>query len=285
MEAGSAGMTERMTIEVDGLVFDARADGPADGELVLMLHGFPESAAEWTHVLPSLGAAGYRAIAFDQRGYSPGARPEGIDPYHHTHLAQDVVDVAAALGTDRFHLVGHDWGALVAWSVGARRPEVVRSLAIVSVPHPRAFAAARAGDADQQERSAYIEFFRTPNTPEETFLADDAAGLRRAFEEIDPAIAAEHVRVLQDPGAMTAALNYYRAWDTSLDEVPAVEVPTLFVWSTDDVALGRDGAEHTADWVTGPYRFEVFDGLSHWIPEVAPDRLSALLVEHLRAHP
>ena len=276
---------ETIAIEASGHTFDALADGPTDGDLVLLLHGFPESAAEWTHVLPLLAADGFRAVALDQRGYSPGARPAELGAYHHTHLAQDAVDAAAALGADRFHLVGHDWGALVAWSVAAHHPQALRSLSIVSVPHPQAFAAARADDPVQREMSAYIEFFRTPDEPEAVFLADDAAGLRRAFTEIDTEIADAHVRVLQDPGAMTAALNYYRAWDASLDELPAVEVPTLFVWSTSDVALGRVGAEATAEWINGPYRFEVLDGLSHWIPEVAPEALTALVVEHLHAHP
>jgi pimeloyl-ACP methyl ester carboxylesterase len=232
-----------------------------------------------------LAAAGFRAVAFDQRGYSPGARPEGIDAYHHVQLGDDVVAVAAELGHDRFHLVGHDWGALVAWSVAGLRPENVASLSIVSVPHPRAFADARASDPDQQERSAYISFFKTPDEPEKAFLADDADMLRRAFAEIEPAIADAHVRVQSDPGAMTATLNWYRAWDDSLDDTPRTTVPTLYVWSDDDVALGRAGAEATGDFVDGPYRFEVFEGLSHWIPEVAPERLAALVVEHATTHP
>lgn len=281
---------ERFTIEVTSptrgeLVFDAMAAGPADGPLVLLLHGFPESKAEWTHVLPMLAEGGLRAVAFDQRGYSPGARPADVAAYHHSELAQDVLAVADALGAERMHLVGHDWGALVAWSVGGRHPERVASLSIVSVPHPRPFADARAGDPDQQERSAYIEFFLTPDAPEAAFLADDAQMLRRALDEVDPQIAEEHVRVHSSPGALTATLNWYRAWDPSLDDTPRIQVPTLFVWSDDDVALGRTAAEATGDHVDGPYRFEVFEGLSHWIPEVAPQRLATLVLEQVRTHP
>jgi pimeloyl-ACP methyl ester carboxylesterase len=116
------------------------------------------------------------------------------------------------------------------------------------------------------------------------FLDNGAELLRRAVAEAGPEIAAEHVRVLTDPGAMTGALNYYRAWDGALDRLGPVPTPTLFVWSTDDVALGRVAAEATKDWVTGPYRFEVLEGLSHWIPEVAPDELSRLTLEHLESH-
>ena len=266
------------------LTFDALADGPPDGALVILLHGFPESAAEWTALLPVLGREGWRAVAPDQRGYSPGARPEGIDAYRGAELVADVLGLADALGHPTFHLVGHDWGALVAWQVAAHHPERLASLTIVSVPHPQAFTAAIAHDPDQQARSSYISFFRQPDAPEAAFLADDAALLRTALAEIDPAVRDQHIRVLTGPGAMTAALNYYRAMGHELAETPPVSVPTLFVWSTDDVALGRVGAEATAGFVTGPYRFEILEGVSHWIPEVAADQIGPLMLDHLRRY-
>jgi pimeloyl-ACP methyl ester carboxylesterase len=269
-----------MEIRVGDWVFEALVDGPSDGELVLLLHGFPESAAEWHAVLPQLAAAGCFTVAPNQRGYSPGARPVGVGSYHITHLVDDVLGLADELGSHEFHLVGHDWGALVAWAVAAWHPDRVRTLTIVSVPHPQPFAAARASDPDQRTRSEYIATFREPDAPEHRFLDDAAAILQLAVSEAGAEIAAEHVRVLTDPGAMTAALNYYRAWDDVLDTVGPIEVPTLFVWSTNDVALGRVAAEATKDYVTGPYRFEVFEGISHWIPEVAPDDLARLALEH-----
>jgi pimeloyl-ACP methyl ester carboxylesterase len=272
-----------MELRVGDWVFEALIDGPSDGDLVLLLHGFPESAAEWHAVLPQLAAVGYFAVAPNQRGYSPGARPVGVDSYHITHLVDDVLGLADELGTHEFHLVGHDWGALVAWAVAGSHPDRVRTLTIVSVPHPQPFAAARASDPDQRKRSEYIATFREPDAPEHRFLDDDAAILRLAVAEAGAEIAAEHVRVLTDPGAMTAALNYYRAWDDVLDSVGPIAVPTLFVWSTNDVALGRVAAEATKDYVTGPYRFEVFEGVSHWIPEVAPDELARLALEHIDA--
>ena len=274
---------ERREIRVGDRVFDALVDGPVDGDLVLLLHGFPESAAEWHAVLPQLAAAGYFAVAPNQRGYSPGARPVGVDAYHVTHLTDDVLGIAEALGSRAFHLLGHDWGALVAWHVAAHHADRVRTLTIVSVPHPRPFADARASDPDQRERSGYIIGFREADAPEHMFLDDDAAILRRAVAEAGPEVAAEHVRVLTDPGAMTAALNYYRAWDDALDRLGPVSTPTLFVWSTDDVALGRVAAEATKDWVTGPYHFEVLEGLSHWIPEVAPDEFARFALEHMES--
>lgn len=272
---------DRLDITVGDLVFDAIADGPADGDLVLCLHGFPESAAEWTSVLPRLGAAGYRAVAPNQRGYARGARPDGVDAYAIGNLVADVVGMADALGADRFHLVGHDWGALVAWAFADRHPERLRTLTIVSVPHPRPFADARANDPDQQARSTYIQGFREDPAADRAFLADDAALLRLALAEAGPDILAEHLRVLTDPGALDAALNYYRAWDAELDGTDVVTVPTLYVWSDDDVALGRVAAEQTVDYVDAPYTFEVIAGVSHWIPEVVPEVLAGLVLDHL----
>jgi len=272
---------QRCDIPVGDLVFDAVADGPADGDLVLLLHGFPESAAEWTHVLPRLSAAGYRAVAPNQRGYAAGARPSGVEHYHITHLVADVLGMADALGADRFHLVGHDWGALVAWAVADRHPERLRSLTVVSVPHPRAFAAARATDPDQQVRSTYIQGFRDDPAAAEAFLADDAALLRLALREAGPEIVEEHLAVLTAPGALDAGLNYYRAWGAELDGTGVITVPTLYVWSDDDVALGRVPAEQTAEYVSGPYTFTVIEGVSHWIPEVVPDRLADLVLDHV----
>ena len=272
---------ERLDITVGDLVFDAIADGPAGGDLVLLLHGFPESAAEWTHVLPRLGAAGYRAVAPNQRGYAPGARPLGVEQYRIEHLVADVAGMADALGADRFHLVGHDWGALVAWAFADRHPERLRSLSIVSVPHPQPFAAARAGDPDQQARSTYIQGFKDDPAAADAFLADDAALLKLALAEAGPEIVAEHLRILTDPGAMDAGLHYYRAWDEALDSTGVITVPTLYVWSDDDVALGRVAAEQTVDYVRAPYTFEVIEGVSHWIPEVVPDRLADLVLDHI----
>jgi len=144
---------ERIELAVGAYTFGARAEGPPDGDLVLLLHGFPETSYEWRHQLAALGAAGHRAVAPDQRGYSPGARPAAVAEYAVEHLVADVGGFADALGADRFHLVGHDWGGFVAWYAGGSFPGRVRTLTVVSTPHPVAFAAALRG-TDQQERSA-----------------------------------------------------------------------------------------------------------------------------------
>ena len=271
-----------LELAVGDLVFDARADGPEGGAVVLLLHGFPQTSFSWRHQLPAMAAAGYRAVAPDQRGYSPGARPAEVGEYGSDRLVGDVLGFADALGVDRFHLVGHDWGGAVAWQVAGRHPDRLLTVTSVSTPHPAAFRRA-IQDGDQRDRSSYMQFFRSPEA-ESFFLDNDAAGLRALYtaSSLPEDAVEEYVRVLTQPGAMTGALNWYRAADLGLVEgLGPITTPTMYVWSTYDPALGREAAEATAAHVDGPYRFEVLDGVSHWIPEQASDRLNALLLAHL----
>jgi pimeloyl-ACP methyl ester carboxylesterase len=288
---------EDLLFAANGLRFSGRAAGPNDGRAVLLLHGFPQTSVSWLHQLDALGAAGMRGIAFDQRGYSPGARPPEVSDYAIDELVGDVLAVADSVGLARFDLVGHDWGAMVAWVVAARHPGRVRTLTAVSVPHPRAFAHAFSGTGegadDQRQRSSYIDVFRAEGgVAERALLGEDNSGdgLRAMFDASGLPSDTEEVGVFVDamlePGALTAALNWYRAMDPgSLADVGAITVPTLYVWSDEDIALGRAAAESTVDWVSAPYRFEVLSGVSHWIPETAPDALNGLLLAHLAAHP
>lgn len=285
--APGAGSVERLEIDANGMRFSARAAGPANGRAVLLLHGFPQSSLSWLPVMRVLGDAGYRAVAPDQRGYSPGARPGDIGAYRVSQLVSDVLAIADTMQMGRFDLVGHDWGGMVAWVAAARHPGVVRSLSVVSTPHPGALAAAlSAGDPDQTARSAYVQVFRRPAEPERMLLGDDGHGdgLRSMFAAtgLDESQAGEYVSLMQSPGAMTAALNWYRAMDPAeVEGLPPVVVPTLYVWSSGDAALGRKAAEGTAEFVAGRYQFVTLDGVSHWVPEEAPEELGRLLLGHL----
>jgi pimeloyl-ACP methyl ester carboxylesterase len=280
---------EELEIPIGEMTFSARAAGPADGRLVLLLHGFPQTSWSWRGQLDALGDAGYRAVAFDQRGYSAGARPEGTEHYKLDHLVADVIAVADSMGGHRFDLVGHDWGGAVAWQTAGRYPDRLRSLTVASTPHPAAFTSSlsagggRGGEGDQAQRSSYMEFFQQPDVPEQMFLADNGSGLRGLYQASGlPGDAEEYVRVLTQPYAMTAALNWYRAASIGdVEHMGPITTPTLYVWSDNDVALGRDAADATAAHVQGPYRFEVLEGVSHWIAEEATDRFNALLLEHL----
>ncbi|MCF2527591.1 alpha/beta fold hydrolase [Yinghuangia soli] len=279
---------ESVRIQAGGLAFRARAAGPADGRLVVLLHGFPQTSAEWLAQLDALGDAGFRAVAFDQRGYSPGARPAEESAYDRDALVGDVLAVADALGAAGagFDLVGHDWGGAIAWQVAGLHPARVRSLGVVSTPHPDAMsAAARDGRSDQRERSSYMDLFRTRGTAEETLLADDAAYLRAAYQGLPEASVAEYLDVLREPGALTGALNWYRAiTPKSLHDAGRIAAPTLYVWGADDAALSRAAAERTAEHVAGPYRFVALPGVGHWVPEQGADALNTALLEHLAAH-
>ncbi|GAA2601588.1 alpha/beta hydrolase [Actinomadura fulvescens] len=279
-------MTAQLQIPTGVGAFDALAAGPEDGREVLLLHGFPQGALEWEHQLDALAAAGLRAVAPDQRGYSPGVRPEDVAGYQMKELVGDVLRITDALGWTRFDLVGHDWGAAVAWALADQHPGRLRTLTAVSVPHPGPFAEALRSDEDQRRRSGYLEMFRQEGDGAERFFLDGgAAGLRGMLQHSVPAEKLdEYVRRLSEPGAMTAALNWYRA--TRPEEVVAgpITVPTLYVWSTEDIGVGAAAALATEDWVSGPYRFESFEGVSHWVPEEAARRLSTELLAHLERH-
>ncbi|WP_405739221.1 alpha/beta hydrolase [Streptomyces sp. NBC_01525] len=277
---------EHLKIQVGPHTHGALAAGPADGELVLLLHGWPEFADSWSEVLPRLAAAGYRALAVDQRGYAPGARPGDVASYAVTELVADALAFADSQGADRFHVVGHDWGGLLAWVLAGAHPDRLRSVTSLATPHPGALRRAVTEDADQQARSEYVGLFRTPGTAEESLLADGAALMRQAFGgHVPDALVDANIRRLSEPGALTASLNWYRApAETFALPAARITVPALYVWGTEDIALGRTAAELTAEWVDGPYRFEALDGASHWLPEEVPDQVTALLVEHLGRH-
>ena len=198
---------------------------------------------------------GYRVVAPDQRGYSAGARPLTVADYGLHHLVDDVLALADALEMETFDLVGHDWGGMVSWVAAARHPDRVRSLSVVSTPHPLALRGALVGgDPAQAGRSAQMDAFRQPEVPERLLLGDDRSGSGLealcAASGLRPADTRQYLAVLTQPGALTAALNWYRAMDgNELADLPLVTVPTLYVWSTDDA-----GARPARRRSVGPLR-------------------------------
>jgi pimeloyl-ACP methyl ester carboxylesterase len=269
------------------LRFRGWAAGPADGRLVLLLHGFPQTSWCWRRVLPALAGAGYRAVAFDQRGYSPGARPEGVEHYGVEHLVADVLAVADDMGGHRFDLVGHDWGGMVAWHLAGRYPDRLRSLAVLSTPHPAAFRAAFQDPSSQQlARSAYVAAFRAVDHPEEALLAGGGAGLRALFAStgLPEEEAAPYLAELGEPSALGAAIAWYKA--AGLDSVEGLApagCPTLYVWGAEDPVLVRETAMATGAHVGGPYRFVALEGAGHWLPELHADQVVPALLDHLAA--
>jgi pimeloyl-ACP methyl ester carboxylesterase len=280
---------ERLEIDANDFTFTARAAGPHDGRRVLLLHGFPQTSWCWRAQLSVLGAAGYRAVAPDQRGYAEGARPPEVIDYSLGWLVADVIALADAMEMETFDLVGHDWGGMLAWLVGTFYEDRVRSLTVVSTPHPVALGhALRGGDPDQVEGIDSTNFLRTPAEPEELLLGADGTGAGLHSVLVDSGLPDEdalvYTDVLTKPGAMTAALNWYRAMNVQdLIDLSPVTVPTMYVWSTEDAALFRSAAETTEVCVSGRYRFEVLEGVNHWVPETAPDELGRLLIDHLNS--
>lgn len=258
------------------LVWDADGTGMGDEPVptVLALHGFPESANEWRPVAEILARNGVRVVAPLQRGYSPGARPTAVEDYSIELLAEDVLAVAEHLQLGAFHLVGHDWGACVAWWLAGHPPNRLASLVAISVPHLGAFAEAIGTDPDQQERSAYFTLFREPGKAEDVLLADGARRLRAMFTDAVPEdLVTQHMDVVGTRDGLTGALNWYRAMRSY--ELPDVSVPTTFIWGDQDMAIARSGAEATAERMTGDYRFVPVSGGGHWIPEENPELVAA----------
>ncbi|RIV35658.1 alpha/beta fold hydrolase [Micromonospora radicis] len=274
-----------MQIDARGMRFEVTVGGPEHGEPLLLLHGFPQHSGEWNDVLPTLHAGGLRSYALDQRGYSPGARPAAVEAYRLAELVADAVAVLDALGVDAAHVVGHDWGAVVGWALAAGHPDRVRTLTAVSVPHPAAMAYALAEDPQQKARSAYMMLFRRQGVAEKTLLALNAGGLRRLLRGVgDAARTAAYVEPMREPGALTAALNWYRAMSrTDLAAVGPVTVPTTFVWSDRDPAIGRAAAEACAGQVRGDYRFVELAGVGHWIPDQVPTPLAETILARVRS--
>ncbi len=266
--------------------------GPSDGPPVLLLHGFPDRADMWRHQVEALAAAGHRVVAPDLRGFGDSDRPVGVEHYELRHLTADLVGLLRHLGISRTAVVGHDWGAVLTWSFAAAHPGSVDRLAVVSVGHPAARAAA---GLSQQVRGAYVVAFCVPGLAERLLPQRQWWWLRRAWGGVSPGSDPDLARQVADlsrPGALPAALAWYRA------NVPLprpgrprpphaggrqrVACPVMGVWSSEDPALTESQMTGSERFVDGPWRYERVDGVGHWLPVQAPERLSALLLDFLR---
>lgn len=272
-----------------GLEFDCSLAGSPGGVPILLLHGFGVSRHFWDRQVPALADAGYFAIAPNQRGYSPGARPDpkDLDAYHIDRLVADALDIVAATGHggSRFHLVGHDWGGSLSWIIAARYPERLRSLTMLSRPHPASFLRALAlPDGEQKRRSGHHTAFLEPDAVPK-LLANNCEWLRsRHMRQGMPEAATDaHMSVLGNEAALEAALAWYRS-SGPRQPLGAIKVPTLYIWGDADDTVGRVAAEGTGEFIDAPYRFEVLPGVGHYAADQVPDKVNALLLAHLRKH-
>lgn len=292
-------MIEQIEIAANGLGFPALAAG--NGPLVLLLHGFPDTAESFAAQLPALAGAGYRAVAPTMRGYAPATQPADGD-YHAVRMAEDVLAIADALGgAARFHLIGHDWGASIGFAAAGLSPDRIASFTALAVPHPARFGALIASDTTQQVRSAYIFAFQAPDA-EAMILADDCAYLGTLWRSWSPGwcfpkegFAAVRAAFAQ-PGVASAALAYYRqAFDTASPAAAATQavlagpfaVPTLGLCGSDDGCIGSDvflAAMQPSDF-SGGLQVERIDGIGHFLHREAPDAINDRLIAWLRQHP
>jgi pimeloyl-ACP methyl ester carboxylesterase len=254
--------------------------GDPAGEPVVLLHGFPQTTAAWDQVRPALVEAGFRVAVPAQRGYTAVTRPAGRRAYRLAELVDDAAGVCAAAGGP-VHLVGHDWGGAVAWALAAGRPELLRTLTVVSTPHPRALVEASVRST-QALKSWYIGAFQLPVLPERLLLARDAAVLRRLLRGLPAETVDAYVAGMREPGALTAALNWYRALPYGAPRGGRITTPTLYVWGGRDPALGEAAALRTGAHVHGPYEFVALPGAGHWIPEKNPGELVERFLAHVR---
>jgi pimeloyl-ACP methyl ester carboxylesterase len=281
---------EKITIQPN-LTFDALTAGASGAPLVLMLHGFAESLHCWRAQVAALAAAGYRAVAPGQRGYSRGARPDVGDTanYHIDRLMDDAMAIVGASGYHNrsFHLVGHDWGGSIAWALADRYPARLASLTVLSRPHPNAFnRALQMPGGDQAHRSRHHKAFLEPDAAD-VVLADDARWLRQRWiaAGVPTAAIEEHLSVLGNKDAMEAALAWYRARGAIRGPLGPIRVPTLYIWGDADDTVGQAAAVGTVDFIAAPYRFEILPGVGHFAADQAPGRVNALLLQNVTAYP
>jgi epoxide hydrolase 4 len=281
---------EPLTLAANGLRFHALAAGPADGPLVLLLHGFPETSHGWRHQMPALAAAGYRVVAPDQRGVGLSDKPEGIAAYRIDHLAADIVALVRALGRERAQVVGHDWGGAVGWYLAQHHADVVDRVAILDAPHFKAFSDWLRAHGSQRRKSWYMAFFQIPWLPEFLLrrrhfrlLATTLTGSSRPGTFTDADLDTYRAAWAR-PGALTGMLNWYRALrlpQPRRDAAPTVAIPVRLLWGDRDTALEAGLAEAS---ITHCREGEVFHfpEATHWLAAEEPERVNALLLAFLR---
>ncbi len=273
-------------VSANGYEFRARVAGRNNsGPALLLLHGFPVTSAMYTPLIDATAAAGYRVVAFDQRGYSPGARPADLQAYELPHLVADALGIADAMSFDQFHVVAHDWGSAVGWLLALQHSDRVLSYTSLSIPHVAAFQAGLIDDPDQRRRSRYMIFFRMPWLPELAFTFNRLGLLRSAiYPQMSEAERVEYLSVFAEPGAMTAALNWYRAPSDAEDITrvtdPMLKIPFLFIWGNQDGAVSRNSVDGQRPFIKGEFRELELDA-GHWLMEersdvVVPEILSFL---------
>jgi len=264
-------------VDVNGVGIEYQVTG--QGRPVVLLHGFPDSGRLWRHQVTALAEAGFQVIVPDLRGYGLSDKPSEVEAYSLPLLAGDVMAVLADAGAQRAHVVGHDWGAALAWAIASLAPGSVDHLAVLSVGHPSTFRRT----AEQREKSWYMLLFQFPGVAERWLTENNWANMIGAGHPDADQVVAD----IEANGSLVPGLNWYRAnvgpetWVGPPVQLPPVQAPTMGIWSTGDFALTEVQMTDSAENVAGPWRYERLDGPGHWMQLDAPDKVNALLLDFL----
>lgn len=284
-------MLRQEKIATNGITLNVALDGPSDGPLVLLLHGFPELWYGWRKQLPVLVDRGFQVAAPDQRGYNDSDKPPHVRDYVLDELAKDALGIMDALGQQKAVVIGHDWGAAVAWWLAIRHPDRVERLVVIDVPHPIVMRKFLFTDPEQMKKSWYMFFFQLPKIPELLLSRNDFEKLAEGvFGTAKPgAFAPQDVEIYKTawrkPGAMTAMIGWYRAIRSQLLQQPSkdelrVKMPALVIWGKDDVLLSPEMAAASVGYCDHG-RLAVIENATHWVHHEEPERVNALILEHL----
>ena len=264
-------------VDVNGVGIEYQVTG--QGRPVVLLHGFPDSGRLWRHQVTALAEAGFQVIVPDLRGYGLSDKPSEVEAYSLPLLAGDVMAVLADAGAERAHVVGHDWGAALAWAIASLAPGTVDHLAVLSVGHPSTFRRT----LEQRQKSWYMLLFQFEGVAERWLTENNWANMIGAGHPDADQVVAD----LEANGSLVPGLNWYRAnvgpetWVGPPVQLPPVQAPTMGIWSTGDFALTEVQMTDSAENVAGPWRYERLDGPGHWMQLDAPDKVNALLLDFL----
>lgn len=273
------------TILTNGIHLHTALAGPEGGEPVFLLHGFPDAWFGWEAQIEPLAEAGFRVIAPDQRGYNLSDKPKGVSSYQMDILGDDILGLADVFGYNRFHLAGHDFGAMVGWNLAMRHPQRLQRLAIANVPHPVVMRNYLRTHPSQMLKSWYAFFFQLPGLPERVVKANSWKFLISAMpDELNAKERARYREAWAQPHAITSMINWYRASLRQMRKstgTSQIRVPTLVLWGQQDPHISYEMAQLSVD-LCEYGRLVTFEDATHWVMHDKPKEVSDLLVDHFR---
>ena len=269
-------------IEANGLTFTCRVSGlDNSGDVVILLHGFPETSRMWYNLIKLLSDSGYKIIAPDQRGYSPGARPTKVSDYTIDKLSTDIIKIADTLKFNRFHLIGHDWGSAVGWYLVSKYPDRILTWTALSVPHLDAFVYSMRNDKAQKKKSEYIKFFNKPILPEIYFKMFSYRNLRKIWRKSSESEIISYLETFKQRRALKSALNWYRAnFKNDKSVIGDIFIPTLIIYGINDMAIDVISVDNSEKFLKGRYRIEKLNS-GHWLIQESFKEVSKSIIEHI----